>query len=265
MKNLLLLAIFCFGWQACRNKNTQNKNSKLPTTDTLHFDYKQVTDSSKYLVMGDINGYKERTKASISYPDFENHLLDSLILRKVFDYFSPEEQTSSYRYITKSFIDGFDEHFRQSQNTLAAWFLDIDVSVIYQQKGYISLKYIHSDYTGGAHATTTAYFLNYDTQHNHTILLDGLILPHKKANLLALAEKKFRAQQKLGAKQPLTDYFFKNNQFELPENFYIDKNGLNFYYNAGEIKPHVYGSTNLLLPLADLQSIIKPNTILTTH
>ena len=80
-----------------------------------------------------------------------------------------------------------------------------------------------------------------------------------------IGERIFRNDEKISSTASLTEnYFFENGKFNLPENFYISNKGLVFLYNPYEIKPYVAGTTELVIPFANLKKIAKPNTILSS-
>ncbi|MNL65691.1 hypothetical protein D3C87_1900590 [compost metagenome] len=83
------------------------------------------------------------------------------------------------------------------------------------------------------------------------------------SKLTAVAEKIFRKNEKLSPTESLKDkYFFENDTFSLNQNFTITEKGLKFLYNPYEIKAYVYGTTELLIPFAELKDIAKPNSLL---
>lgn len=261
MKKLILLFCSVLIFIACRNEN-DNKNNANYTTDTLSYTYDSVKVYSKNYVKNESN-LGDTTKAIITYPVFKNINLNSFIERKVANYFGEDEQLISYKYVANSFVKGYDEFFHENKETFQDWFLIINISVLNQQKDYISLKYTHSDYSGGAHPNTNITFINYNPQTGHAITLDTLIKADKKLELTTIGENIFRKNENISLNASLADnYFFENGKFFLPENFYISKKGLVFLYNPYEIKPYAAGITELVIPFSYLKDLIKQNTTL---
>lgn len=257
---LVLIAFFI----SCRNEKTADKVTAPPKVDTLTFKYDSVKVYSKHIVK---TGAKEfdTAKAIVTYPIFENEVLNKYVQRQVLNYFSEEDKSViAYQDIAKSFINGYDSFIGENHDSEQAWFLIIDMNVLHQKDSYIAIKYTHSDYSGGAHPNTNFSFINYDLKINKAITLDSLINNNKKNELTRIAENIFRKNEKLGPTESLEGkYFFSDGKFSLPENFYISKKGLVFFYNPYEIKAYAYGITELTIPFADLKDIAKPNTILT--
>ena len=263
MRKLILMIGITLLFYSCRNKNTsERKINAEKVVDTLAYTYDSVKVFSKNIIKKE-NNINDTTNALIKYPIFKNSSLNTFIERKVTDYIGENEELVSYNYLAASFINGYDDFFKNNKETFQSWFLVIDIQVINQYKNYVAIQYLHSDYSGGAHPNTNITFLNYNLENNQTITLDSLIEENQKYRLNQIGESIFRKNERLSANANLdADYFFENGKFNLPENFYISKKGIVFLYNPYEIKPYVAGITELVIPFSKLTNIIKPNTIL---
>ncbi len=258
MKNLIACYFLLLFISAC-NSGT-DKTRKVALTDTLSYAYDSVKVNSKSTTR-----VIDTAKASISFPIFKNDTLNQFIKRKVFDFFAKEEPATSYQDIANSFIKGYEDFLSENPETQQSWFLIIKINVLEQTPNYLSLKYIHSDYAGGAHGNTTISFLNYNPKTNTQITIDSLIQKEKMEALIQIAEGIFRKNEKLTATEPLDEkYFFEKGKFVLAQNFHVTDMGLIFLYNPYEIKPYSEGYTELTIPFSALKTIAKPNTILTT-
>lgn len=258
MRSFYLFFFLLFMAAACQNNQTSSHNNGV---DTLTYTYDSVRVFSqnrprKALVT-------DSTKAVITFPLFKDERVNSFIKRQVFDYIAKEEAATSYMDMAQSFIRGYDDFFKSNPETFQSWYLIIRMDVLKQKPSYLSIKYSHADYAGGAHGNSFATYLNYNPETHQELSLDSLIKPDKKKMLLTLAENIFRKNEKLSAKQSLADnYFFENGIFSLPSNFYVSDKGLVFVYNPYEIKPYVYGYTELLIPFEALKTITAPHTLL---
>lgn len=261
-----LLAAISIFMVACQSENKEKKvvHTITAENDTLTYRYDSVKVMSQNIPQ-EARG-RDTTKATVSYPIFDNEQLNTYIKRQVFDFFSEKEYPTAYEDIASSFIRGYNDFYLENPGTVQTWYLSIDISVIRQLHNYVALKYVHSDYAGGAHGNTAIAYLNYQPKTNQPITLDSLILPDKKDELLKVAESIFRANENLSANEPLHKaYFFENGKFSLPRNFYVAKEGLVFLYNTYEIKPYVAGTTELVIPFTSLTDIAKSHTLLTPH
>jgi hypothetical protein len=268
MKNLIFLFALVVLFAACNDNNQDKKVAHVFTAenDTLTYRYDSIRVVSNNLVKSNLGTPIDTSNAVVKYPIFENEELNNHIKKRVFDFFADEEHPTAYEDIASSFVRGYNDFYLHNPGTVQWWFLRIDISVIRQLHNYIALKHVHSDYAGGAHGNAMISYINYNPKTNEPIALDSLIIPQKKAELLKLAESIFRKNEKISDEVALDkDYFFTNGRFSLPDNFYVSKNGLVFLYNTYEIKPYAQGTTELIVPLDQLKTIAKPNTILTPN
>ncbi len=268
MNKLVLIFAFAVLFSACNSDKKDKKVAHVITAenDTLTYRYDSVRVVSNNGVKSALGTPPDTANAVVKYPVFENDELNNYVKKRVFDFFADEEHPTAYEDIASSFIRGYNDFFMQNPGTVQWWFLRIDISVLRQLHNYIALKYVHSDYAGGAHGNAMISYINYNPKTNEPIALDSLILPDKKAELLKIAENIFRKNEKIGEETSLDkNYFFTNGRFSLPSNFYVSKQGLVFLYNAYEIKAYAYGTTELIVPLNQLKDIAKPNTILTPN
>lgn len=259
LKTTLFSLFIVLSFFACRNE--EKKSGDQTTTDTLTYKIERIQVLSNYIPKQQ-DKVKDTTKATISYPLFQNKALNDYLLKQVFSFFSQEEPPTSYQDVANSFVKGYDEFATENKDYTHSWYLDINIKPISQFKNYIALAYAHSDYTGGAHGSHNIIYLNFDPIQNKPLTLDSLIENGSSVKLTALGEQIFRKDEKLSATEPLIEkYFFENGKFILPLNFYVGKNGLVFLYNAYEIKPYAAGTTELVIPFDQLKGILKPQYI----
>lgn len=264
MKTLyILLLAACF--TACQNEQkSKNSSDSIAATaiEELSFKYDSVKVYSKNPVSGDKN-IKDTSKAVISYPLFTDQKINQFIELKVMNSANEGEHFTSYKEFTDAFIKNFDDFSKKNKTYGQTWFMNGKVEVAEQQPQYLSLLYTYVNYEGGAHPNSAFTYLNYNPVSHQEILLDSLIKPETMPKLTAVAEKIFRKNEKLSASESLKDkYFFENDMFSLNQNFSITKEGLKFLYNPYEIKAYVFGTTELIIPFAELKDIARPNSLL---
>lgn len=109
-------------------------------------------------------------------------------------------------------------------------------------------------YLGGAHGLQMATFLNFDLNSGRK--LDRLELFADTAALWTLNKEAFLRAR--GA--DLTDavLFVAPDELPLPQNIAIDSAGVRMHYNPYEIAPYVFGSTDYLLPMDEVRSLLDP-------
>ncbi len=260
MRNLLTCLIILLALSACKTGK-----DKTISELGLTFVYDTVKVESKKEFKKD-GTYISPGKATILFPVFKNDSLNQFIKRQVFNFFAEEEPVTSYQEIADSFIEGYDSYANSKKGVIEQpWSLMIVINVQKLSPNFVSLKYIHFDYAGGAHGNTNISFINYNPETNKSVSIDSLIINGKMEKLVKVAEAIFRKNEKLNPQESLEGkYFFDKGKFALAKNYFVSDKGLVFLYNPYEIKAYAEGYTEVTVPFSALNDIAKPNTILTT-
>lgn len=261
MKNLPLFLIL-LTFIACQPEKKPTASAGLAKPTALSYKYDSVKVYSKHPV-SEAENIKDTSKAVISYPVFEVEKINQFIAQKVLSSANPDEQYANYQDFATAFIKNFDDYTNENKDYIQTWFMDGKVEVTEQKPQYLSMLYTYVNYAGGAHINSSFNYLNYDPENQVEIALDSLIKPGSMPALTAVAEKIFRKNENLSPSASLKDiYFFDNDKFSLNQNFSITNNGLKFLYNPYEIKAFAFGTTELVIPFADLKDIARPNSLL---
>ncbi|WP_316839947.1 DUF3298 and DUF4163 domain-containing protein [Pedobacter gandavensis] len=269
MKKLavLMLALSFAACQSEKKASDQGDSAGLSTqemnaTNGLTFKY----DSLKVFSKPNPAAKTKTTDTAyvrIVYPVFSDQKLNQLVEQKTIAAISSTdaEKDQTYQQIADTFVEGY-ESIRDSEGTMGAWFLDAETKVLTDQPDYLGLEHSLVNYSGGAHANSALVYWNINPKTLQEITLESLINEGSMPQLVSIAEKIFRKNEKLSPTASLKDnYFFENDKFNLNRNFTITKEGLKFLYNPYEIKAYAYGSTELIIPFSDLKAIARPNTL----
>ncbi|MCX2451654.1 DUF3298 domain-containing protein [Pedobacter sp. PLR] len=206
----------------------------------------------------------DTTYVRMVYPVFSDQKLNQLLEQKTIEAIAnpDDKKAQSYQEVADTFVKAY-ENLRDTEGTAATWFLDAETKVLTDQPEYLGLEHSLVNYAGGAHPNSAMIYWNLNPKTLQEITLESLINEDSMPQLVTIAEKIFRKNEKLSPTASLKDsYFFENDKFNLNRNFTITKEGLKFLYNPYEIKAYVYGSTELIIPFSDLKTIARPNTLL---
>ncbi|WP_134090885.1 DUF3298 and DUF4163 domain-containing protein [Olivibacter sp. XZL3] len=243
---ILILAASC-------QSGTEQKSAIK--SDTLHYSYEHYRVSSKEVV--DNEGNKDTTYFNAIFPEFENKQINDLVKRQFTANRQPDTQYNSIEEEAKAFIETYEDFVKLDEYP-RAWYSEMYAKVIQNTPDYLCVSLELSDYTGGAHGNYTTLFFNYDPVKVDTIGLEKIIPVKKQASLTKVAEQIFRKQEGLSPEQALDEsYFFEDNTFHLNNNFSLTPKGLLFLYNVYEIKPYAAGITKLMLPYAQIDSLMS--------
>lgn len=137
------------------------------------------------------------------------------------------------------------------------------MEVIRNCPNLLSLQYSHYWYTGGAHPNSSRTYWHFNPQTGKQIQLSDLFVKGYAPQLNAIAEQYFRQAKKLEADASLNQagFWFEKDKFQVNTNFALAPKGLIFFFNTYEIGPYVIGSTELLIPYAELKGLIKQQAL----
>ncbi len=268
MKPTVAIAlIFCL--MACQQDTKTNiETDSTPTpidtinaaADTLTYQYDSLKVYSKIQTSLRKN-VNDTTKVTIVYPRFDHKNIDQLVQAQVLKSNNPDAPAyKSYQEVAADFIKNYDDFIKSMPENNQAWFKDVQISVLQQQKDYLGLKYFFIDYTGGAHPSSAIIYKNYNPATAKELTLANYIKPANQPKLVAIAEQIFRKNEKIGPKVRLEDkYFFDKGIFVLNDNFTVTPEGLKFLYNSYEIKPYSDGTTELFIPFSAIEQLLIAN------
>lgn len=226
-------------------------DSVLQEKDTLEYHITTFKEISPYF-SGDGTSV-DTTYCAARYPVFSPEI-DSLVRDAIF---VDGEHTPVQ--IAESFLGGFNEYAEEQlaneDNSLHAWFRNQNCEVVLNVPGFLTLRNIVSEYTGGAHGIEVEIWSNYDLHDMKKLTLADLF--QDTLGLNQIVETYFREQEQLSDTSSYGNrYFFDDETFRLADNFGLTPGGLLFHYNPYEIKSYAEGPTQLLIPYDALEAIM---------
>jgi hypothetical protein len=246
---------------------TPNKQASRITTDTLAYSYKTIKQRASDCGNKPDSGC---TVADVIYPEFKNSkVLNDSVKNRLFNLFwadtTPEADTDLQKYVS-GFINIYEQNKNSADVKGRIFTLKSSAKVIRQDSSLVTLEIGGYMFQGGAHGATITCLFNWNTKANKVIGLSDIFIKDYEAKLNEIADTIFRKQEHLSDTSSLArDYFFKNNQFALNNNFLITPVGLRFLYNQYEIKPYSAGQTNLLIPYTKIKSLLLPHTVIAQY
>ena len=138
---------------------------------------------------------------------------------------------------------------------------DVRVSKSYENEDWVSLRMTHYLFTGGAHGYGSTTFTNIDVSTGLELPLEDLFTDIE--NFTALVESKFRAEFEIPANGSInaTGFWFKNDQFYLPEAIGFEGEYCLITYNRYEIASYAAGPINLEIPISEITSFLENNPL----
>lgn len=190
--------------------------------------------------------------------DIFNRHMEEILLNDI--YKTENASYTSVEDMANAFISDY-ESFRKDYPEApdVGWYLDASYGNINELSQVVSFNLGYNMYTGGAHPVYYSYNYNYDYNTGEPITLKQIFIPGFEKELNRLIEEAFRKEYNLKSDEPLTEAGTFEEHIEFNDNFLLTPSGIWFHYNIYEIRPYVYGATDLLVPYSDLIDLIDEN------
>lgn len=121
----------------------------------------------------------------------------------------------------------------------------------------LTYRNYYEEYTGGAHGMYATSFLNIDLRTLTPVTLDDLFIGEYSDELTRLLWEQLMKDNDVTTQEELRDLGFASTGELTPtENFYIDNQGITFYYNVYDIAPYVMGPITISLKRDDVAHLI---------
>jgi len=178
-------------------------------------------------------------------------------------------QAENFNKIISDFVTSSVKGFKKNNKDAAAelkafpdrpgYSMDISYQTLYADPGLISVQFINSDYTGGAHGNYGFTAFNYDLQHGVLLTLADLFQPN--SNYLKVISDYCIAQLK---KDEVGDAeWIRRGAGPKPENYKdgwnITADGLEITFGPYQVASYAEGPQEIEIPYSALKSIIKPD------
>lgn len=263
---VLLLAASGFFFSC---SNIMNKNA-----GALEFDSIQVNETAHLFGDSTKPGCNLIINFTYAAKSSDNRLKDSLnsyFLAACFgDKYIAMTPSEAVKKYTEKYVDDYrkdlepiyrkDEKDQEDDASMEAWYSyykGIESRVQLYIKNLLVYRVDYNEYTGGAHGIYMSSFLNLDLRTLAPIRLDDLFVNDYEEPLTDLLWNQLMADNNVTTRQELEDMgYATTGNLEPTENFYLDREGITFYYNVYDITPYVMGPVKITLPYQMMQHLL---------
>ncbi|HBI73720.1 MAG TPA: DUF3298/DUF4163 domain-containing protein [Lachnospiraceae bacterium] len=135
----------------------------------------------------------------------------------------------------------------------------VDYKITYNQNCMLSLYFDQYEYTGGAHGATIRTSDTWNLQQSRKLQLKDLfLLPQDySAYITDRVKQQIAGQIASGEDIYFDDYAHLVSDYFKPNNFYLTKEGAEFYYQQYDIAPYSSGIRTFLIPYSQ-NGIVEP-------
>lgn len=244
MKKLLFLLFIASILYACET------STKLEF-HTVDYTSKNVCDSEQFCPHIDIELLKANGDQSLSKlinNTLEARLIDDLSI-------DPNDR-DSITTIAKGltyFIKSYNEFKKDFSESPAIYEINASSQISYDSEDILSIAYESYSYWGGAHGYGSTTYYNFDKKTAQILHPENLF--KSVSDFKIVAERAFRAQQNISEESTINSsgYFFKDDEFTLPQNIGFKPNELILIYNPYEVAPYAEGQITISIPLKNIK------------
>lgn len=139
------------------------------------------------------------------------------------------------------------------------------INIIFNSKKLLSSELAFYDMSGGAHGNGACLYYVFDMQTGIQLMPEDIFVENyegRLTNIITQTIKDDIEKREGRIVENLTEAGYFDDLVGPNSNFYVNKGGIGFYYNAYEIAPYVMGKTDVFVPFTRLTDLIKPNSLL---
>lgn len=249
-------------------------------TGSLEFDSIQVNKTAH--LFGDTAKPACNLLINFAYPSKSSDELLKDTLDKYFiaacfgDKYMGEKPQEVVKQYTEAYISEYrrdlepmyleDEKDKENESSVGAWYSyykGIESHVQLYEKNLLVYRINYNEYTGGAHGIYMTTFLNFDLGLMRPLRLDDLFVGDYQEPLTDLIWNQLMADNGAKTRAELEDMGYgSTGEIAATENFYLNKDGITFYYNVYDITPYAMGPVVVSLPFQMLEHMLGSNPVI---
>ena len=159
-----------------------------------------------------------------------------------------------------------DEKDKENESSVGAWYSyykGIESHVQLYEKNLLVYRINYNEYTGGAHGIYMTTYLNFDLGLMRPLRLDDIFVGDYQEPLTDLIWNQIMADNGAKTRAELEDMGYgSTGEIAATENFYLNKDGVTFYYNVYDITPYAMGPVVVSLPFQMLEHMLGSNPVI---
>lgn len=144
---------------------------------------------------------------------------------------------------------------KQGGDSRLSWLVERKVEVDYSSPNVFSIRLLERVEQGKARAAKNTVYFNFRPEDGTLIQLSELIRPDRMTDFKEIARKHFHDKdQKVPTGE---DAKVPGQEFSLPTNFAIEKDGLRFRYEEDQVDPHSIRTPEFVVPYSEIRGLLQ--------
>lgn len=242
--------------------NLQFEKIEIKKTEHLFADNSKpacnLSISVEFVSNANTNGAKDSINTYILAAALENK----------YQHFQPQDAINDF---VKEYIENYrndlepmiqkDIDNKIDADQLTAWYSyeqTIEGNIETYKGNLLTYRTYKNEYSGGPHGMYTTEYINLNLSNLQPILLDELFLEDYQETLTNLLWYQLALDNQVNDRNELEEMGYgTTGDLEATQNFYLNENGITFYYNVYEISPYAMGPTQITLSYEMLEYILN--------
>ncbi|MBP6065674.1 DUF3298 and DUF4163 domain-containing protein [Bacteroides sp.] len=159
-----------------------------------------------------------------------------------------------------------DEKNKENGGSIGSWYSyykTIKSSISFYEKNLLVYHIYYDEFTGGAHGIYANTFLNMDLSTMRPLHLSDLFVEGYQESMTELIWNRLMAVNNVTTRDALEDLGYGSTGEIAPtENFFLNKEGITFYYNVYDITPYSMGPVEVHIPFEMMAHLFGSNPII---
>ncbi len=235
-------------------------NLRESTSDTLQYRYVKY----EKIFSDTIPGIPKSIELILNYPEVSNaKSIHDSIVNFVFKITANRKIPTNIPDYLNKIINYYKKPIEEPSEFISHVYESYDVKIYYNQNGIVSLGFTETTYYGQIHGNTSTKFKCFKLKNPVQLKLDDIFINNFWDELVIISKSEFLKLKGFKNDVSLKDeaYWFPENKFYLTDNFSIQQDGLHFFYNNYEITSYARGPTDLVIPWAKINHLLKTNLL----
>jgi hypothetical protein len=261
----LLTVIIAGSFFICSCGNKTNNNRKLLTFDSIKINRTEhlFGDSAKPYCNLIVNiAYPSISTSKILKDSLTNSIL-SLCLGNEYIGQTPQSAVKNYadKYLTRYRKELEPLYRQEDEASVLDWYKyyqSIIGRVQYNKHNLLTYRFDCNEYSGGIHNSYITNYKNFDIKRMKSLQLSDLFTGNYQNVLASIIVSQLMKDKGVSTKEELADKGYGASATILPtENFFIDSDGITFFYNVTEIAPYDLGAIKVFISFSSIKDIIN--------
>jgi hypothetical protein len=204
--------------------------------------------------------YIEATRATVELSHAVAGFVAETVLRPAGDGLPP----SSVEALRDELYDQYRERQQAFPDYRVPWQLERAVTVACNTPHVQGLVAADRSFTGGASGIDRVDYRSFDTFSGARVGVDTLVAPEQRSAFTDEVERRFREARRVAPGQSLAaaGFTFPAGRFATTDNLLVCPDALTFRWNRGEVAPGVFGSTEVVVPRAEVEGLLRADAFL---